>query len=370
MTVNFNSNGLGSNGGCLKTIPILQSFMDLNVEKLFNSILSTNMEILQYFLEHPNQNAYCYSKSCGHKPSSTGERKAYRNITSLFKNRFIDIVDDTHFDYQIEDNKIPKKYRLSMTGIFYLILTTKGISNNLHLIQKLCKNYEANTLFSFFLYSIVQPKTIKKIPYDVQFFSIVVEYLKNVCKLIIEIVQSINKYTNNLSSPVYGISPVFVYNDNQRDSNLGDMDNNIRFFLSHYLNWNDVDSLKIEPIYDERVIKITDGSDLSRNATIKILERENRAIFRKGSEIIYQFFVERIENAVIVQTKTPIDIFNEAARLFCERYETHKINFLVNLRTQMVNSTNDLSNPTYDDLEKDRRYKKALRWLKRKQNFN
>ncbi len=369
MTVNSSSNIFVHGSGNLGTPSILQRFVDLNVDELLTSYSSAFFEILLYYLEHPNQTAYSYCKARGYEISSTEERKAYKNILSLFKKRFIEKVAENPSMHTGQKNTHKKSYRLSINGIIYLILNTTGISDTMYLIKKIQKNYGENILFVFFLYPIITDKSIDEINYDTQFYSIVVKYLKSVCHDMIDAMRLLRGYTNNLSSDDKVMDQVFIYYDNPRDNSEANLEQNIKFFLNNTLKWTNVDSLRIKPKYNELMIEILDANNTSRNSTINITEKEDKAILRQGSKLIHEFYVVQRDGAFIMQAKSKTKIIDKITQSLIERYEFQAISFLVSLTTQIPYSPGLFSNPTYVTLAKDKRYKKALKWLKRKQNL-
>ena len=103
---------------------------------------------------------------------------------------------------------------------------------------------------------------------------------------------------------------------------------------------------------------------IPKNTIIKILKDEKKMIIRQEGRMIYQtpliLYAGFLSIEIIGNTK-PID---EIKHLLIERYEKHLNNFLINLRTQLIQSTRSYLNPTFNTLSKDWKYKKSLRDLR------
>src|SRR6476661_9283781 len=133
-----------------------------------------------------------------------------RELSSKFK--LIELVENKVRLIKGTDTKYVKPYRLSLNGIFYLILNTFNIQYG-DLILSLLENYRYNILFEFFLYPFIQIQTMLDIKEDHAFFSTVVIYLRSICNTII---YNIGRLRNMgfATDDGYIIEQVFIWPNN------------------------------------------------------------------------------------------------------------------------------------------------------------
>jgi hypothetical protein len=341
----------------------LRKFMQLKPELFLKNLSFEDIELLNYYLKHPKATVYDYCMYTK-KKSNDEMRKMYRHTKKIIKEGFLEVV-------VIGNNKSEKKKDekkpciLSLTGIFYHILNTTEGRSCIDLIKHVQKYYKENPLFSLFLYPFIEEKTIDNIDYDISFFSIVIKYLKVICKDIVDAIKWLKNTDEIVSSNNYK-KRIFVWYDDSRNNNVNiDLADEIRFFLKTTLKWENVDSLKIETRIDNNTIEIIDANNSTRNSTITILKSENKAVLRQNGRLIHEFFVIPNDGYSSMETKSNINPIDDIKTPFLERWINHLIDFLTDLRTQILHSNLLFTNPTFDTLSKDERYNKALKYLKR-----
>ena len=329
-------------------------------------------KILEYYLKHPNKTAYDYCRDNRYIDTSD-ERKAYRHIQQLAKVGLLEPVIGKQQPARGTAKNAPNPYQLSLIGIFHIVLNkVDNISYNIDIIKNLQKSYKENPLFRIFLHPVISEKTIDEIDYDVSFFSIIAEYLRNTCKDIISALRwlkSANERT--MSSDGYFNNQIFVWYTDSRDNNNVDLESNIRFFLNTYLKWDNVDdSIRIEAKNNDNVVEIIDAINPSRNSTINIIERDRKAILRQGGKKIFEFQSIPNNGLLSIQTKgdtKPVDDINSS---FLEICREHWISFLTKLRTELIHSNDFVFNPTSETLSNDERYNESLERLDKEFNLS
>jgi hypothetical protein len=218
---------------------------------------------------------------------------------------------------------------------------------------------------------VIKEKTIDEIDYDVSFFSIIAEYLRNVCKDIIVALKWLkNAYERTRSSDGYFNNQVFVWYTDSRDNNNVDLESNIRFFLTTYLKWDNVeDSIRIESKNNDNIVEIIDAINPSRNSTINIIETDRKAILRQSGKKIFEFQAIPGDGILSIQTKSGTKPFDGINSSFLERCREHWISFLTKLRTELIHSNDFVFNPTFETLSNDERYNKSVERLDKEFNF-
>lgn len=345
----------------------LQEFMGLDTNIIFGKPRPLDYaKILDYYLRNPNKTAYNYCKDNHCKPSSSEERTGYRHIQQLAKKGFLEqVIGSRETRPEIARNN-PNPYRLSLSCIFHIILNEfVNLSHYIDVIRNLQKNYKENPLFSLFLYPIINEKTIHEIEYDVSFYQIVVEYLRNICKDIIAAVKWL-KLQNEKTRPYGGYSnrQVFDWYTDSRDNDNEDLKLKIKFFLSTSLKWDNMDSLAIYPKNDENVIELVDATNPSRNSTIKISEKDRKAVLRQSGVKKFEFSVLPNKGFLAIQTKGDTKPIDEIKSPFNERCQKHHIGFIAQLQTQIPQSDSCFTNPSFETLSKDEKIQQGIRALR------
>ncbi len=103
--------------------PILQNFIGLT---FWNEQLDiTRVHILNYFLKHPNMTAHDLYKF--YKIKFNTPKTPSNHARDLFEKKFLELVHEKTELIKGMKTKFKKPYRLSLNGIFYVILNTFDI---------------------------------------------------------------------------------------------------------------------------------------------------------------------------------------------------------------------------------------------------
>lgn len=293
-----------------------------------------------------------------------------RHIQQLVKDGLLELVIEKQGLIRGLKKNHKKPYRLSISGIFYLILNSIGISSYIDTIRNIFKNYKENPLYAIFLYPVIKEETLEEIEWDVSFHTIVMEYLKNVCTDIVDTIKFLKDECKNISVDGYIIDQVFTWHNNPKDNLNQDLIDKIRFFLGTTLKWENTCSLKITPNTHENTIEIVDVLNPKRAIRITILERKRIAVLRQNGKIIYEFSITPNYGFLSIGKKSERKAIDETKSPFIERYREQLISFLTKLRTGLIQSTSLCTNPTFETMSEDERYQKALEYLDRELKFN
>lgn len=186
-------------------------------------------------------------------------------------------------------------------------------------------------------------------------------YLQEVTRDLISTINWLRKIEKDASSMGRTVNRIPIWNNIDEDNDYEDLTYKIQFSLKVVLKWDKVESLEIIPHISERMVKIR---NIPKNTIIKILKDEKKIIIREGGRMIYQaplILYSGFLSIEIIGNTRPID---QIKHLFIERYEKHLNILLINLRTQLIQSTQLYLNPTFNALSKDSKYKKSLRDLR------
>ena len=136
--------------------------------------------------------------------------KPYGDILIIFLS--LKLIEVAKEYAPIEQNKIRNQipYKLSLNGIFYVILNHVGQSYD-ELIIPLLHRYGSNVLFTLFLYPLIHKKTLLKIEDNVAFSIIYAFYLKNVCNVINNFVKSSNDLVCTTDKDGYILKRLFMW---------------------------------------------------------------------------------------------------------------------------------------------------------------
>ena len=127
--------------------------------------------------------------------------------------------------------------------------------------------------------------------------------------------------------------------------------------------------LAIYPKNDNNVIEILDATNPSKNSTIKIFDKDRKAVFRKNRVKMFEFSVLPNKGFLAKQTKGDTKPIDEIKSPFNEMCQKHLIGFITQLRAQMPQSNSYFDNPSFETLSKDERYNKALKYLDKELNL-
>jgi hypothetical protein len=324
---------------------------------------SKYLEILNYLLEYPNITAYDIWKVLkdikinGKKPDKSSVRRDCKHLLDL---RIIEISRE---DYtSTEENRDRKPYRLSLNGIFYIILNNyDGFYNNI--VISLLKNYGSNILFVIFLYPYISQKVLLDLSNannnSIVFYTIF-PYLKNVCNTIINSSNSLKTliYTSDHDDK-YLLYRLFMWPLNYAShSEIPFEDKKLRNFIKMNLNWNWIDTAKITARYNDNVIDIVDPSNNIKSTQIFILPKDSKAILIHNGEKKFEFILTLNEMFLSVDIKTPerkIDFF---VKFLVNECNDHLTNFLVKIKSKLRSMSQ-----VYEFLLKDESFARTMKEL-------
>ncbi len=333
--------------------PSLENFVNLSLQ--VKPLGSKYGQIMNYFLKNPGNTPNIYYES--YKDSLTNQRTTSRHTKSLHDKGLLELVTETQELIKGMKSKYKNPYRLSLSGIFYLILNTCDITYD-DLVLYLLKNYKDNILFTAFLYPFLTCETLLEADWDSAFFSIVVPYLRDICKVIINSVDSLGKMCNTTDDG-YLSKQVFIWHNNPSNNYPQNFfDKNLRNYLGWTLGWDWIEDATITPKPNENIIEILDVSDTQRKLTISILKDENKAVLRQYGTKLYEFSINPDGSFLSIEAKTPRKTIDFIEMPFVYSCKEHMIGFLTKLRTQITPFQ-----PYYGNLHEDETFKKALEYL-------
>jgi hypothetical protein len=309
-------------------------------------------------LKTPGISAYdIYSVRCiGYRYPSTVQR----NLKFLLDINLMEFIKKENAN--INSKTVRKPYRLTLSGVIYLIQNTFDISH-IDLVLALLINYKENVLFTNFFYPFLNEPTLIEAKDDSSFFSIIISYLRNICNVIANHIHSIKKMDKDISEDGYIMKQIFAWYNNLQDSNDSNLIVNIKNFLRYKLKWNEIENIQITFEVDENIIEIRDGHKPQRNSTISISKENSKAIFRQNGKKLFEFKIKDEGSFLSVLFKTDKK-FDELLKFeFSSKCEDHLIHFLVHLKTKIIPSNRSYINPLFETLSKDEKYKNALSYL-------
>ncbi len=195
---------------------------------------------------------------------------------------------------------------------------------------------------------------------DDMVFSIVYEYIKGICRTILDSIESksLDSLVYSTDEDGYVLDHLFVWPRNSAFSSdaLPFYKDELRNYLRTTFNWDRVNRARIEPNYKNNVINIVDPSDTKKSISLHINEKDHKANLWENGRLIHGFIVTGHELFLSVDIKTDkrkIDFFLE---YLVDKCKYHTTSFLTNLRIQV--------NPTHQDytlLSKDEIFLRALK---------
>ena len=226
------------------------------------------------------------------------------------------------------NTKFKKPYKLSLNGIFYIILNDLGMPNY-DLVRSLIRNYKNNVLFSLFLHPFIEEQTILA-GWTIDLFNIIT-YLKDICY---EICKYIKHLKNNslTTEDGYIIKQVFFWTNNMENDLLEIQKFNLQIFIRNTLKWNWINNAEIIPKINENehLIEIRDRYNPQHRLYISIHKDEKKAVLRQNGIKYYEFSVTSINNSSIsIETKTNRKRIKSIEPLFTDNCEQHLSGFLI-----------------------------------------
>ncbi len=166
--------------------PVLQNFVNLSL--LNEQLDKTHVDILNYLLKNPDKTSRDVYKT--HMDKFSNHRTPSNYVKRLYDKGLLELVVEKQVLIKGTKTRFSKPYRLSLNGIFYVILNTFNISYE-DLILSLEKNYENNVLYTLYLYPFINEQTLLDVKGDSAVFSNIAMYLRNVCNDIVDSVRDL-----------------------------------------------------------------------------------------------------------------------------------------------------------------------------------
>jgi hypothetical protein len=182
-------------------------------------------------------------------------------------------------------------------------------------------------------------QTLVKAKDDSSFFSITVSYLRNICEVIIEYVNTTRKIQVDVSDDGYAMKQIFALYDNIRDNEQSNFSKNFQNFLKSDLKWDMVEDIKIKFDTNNNIIEIRDVYEPQRNSKIFILKNELKAILRQNGKKLIEFKIK--DNGTFLEFLFKTDKKNNELldSAFYYKCTDQLIDFLTDLKTKITPST-------------------------------
>jgi hypothetical protein len=291
----------------------LESLLNLSVYN--KEIDSKFFNILDNLLEDPTLTAYNLKKKSSRYMDYI---TAWRHLDKLY-NKF-KLTEIGKKDYKsIEKNNGAIPYRLSLNGIFYIIIHNKNKHIFDRVVLPLIKNYGSCILFTHFLYPYISKETILAIEkLDVKdgiIYESVFIHLQNVCNTIIKSLKSLDSLFYCVDENGFILDWIFMWPLESNKYDLSFDDYELKKFLKSNFKWDWIDSATIDPKFNENIIYIKDNSESSnaassKNNNIRIIidGKNNKAVLKQNHETLYEFIITRNRHAPFVDLTLSIDI--------------------------------------------------------------
>jgi hypothetical protein len=158
----------------------------------------------------------------------------------------------------------------------------------------------------------------------------------------------------------YLIEQVFVWPTNSKGPRLDFSSVNLRYFLKRTLKWDWINDARITPRFNDNVVDITCPPNPQKTSTISIRRDTNKAVLRQQGQKMYEFSINPNDLFLSIEAKTDRTGIDFMETPFVNRCKELLIAFLTRLRTQITRH-----NPSFDILDKDEVFKKALNFVDR-----
>jgi hypothetical protein len=204
------------------------------------------------------------------------------------------VVKEEYTPIEKNKGKDPKPYRLSLNGIFYVILNNfSGLYEDL--VIPLLKNHGSNILFTLFLYPYISQVTLLEIKENNIFYE-VYRYLNNTCITIINSLKSLTNLVYTVDKDGYMLDRLFTWpNKSTSSPQISFEDKKLRNFLKTHYNWDWICYSRITPNYKQNVIEIFKPNEPEEIIRLSIDEKENKAIITINNKKLDEFIVTRYD---------------------------------------------------------------------------
>ncbi len=246
------------------------------------------LNMMEIYLEIKNRNKHVKNEN---RKKLRINQKEYKKIERMIKDLqeilYIEKVPEkeTKIGNFKKVRSIP--YRLSLGGIFYIIMNYILFIDLWNVLEHLLKNYSNNILFQYFLYPYFEKSTLK----DSILYSSIINYLQEVCNLIKYHLSSIGKVKNL----VKGYMTIHVFSWANQDStttnsssiNQGDW-SSLKEYLNKEMGWNWIYHAQVIPDYSKNIIIIQ--SDEVTVSPIIFINRQEKTAVLKFNGVNYDIF--------------------------------------------------------------------------------
>lgn len=186
-------------------------------------------------------------------------------------------------------NKSSKMFRLSLSGIFYVLINWNRINIQYSVLSALSKNYPDNLIFENFLYQYFEKRSIDEI--GIYISSQIIVFLSNICKYIVNHLHMLGLPSD---SSMIGL-PLFSWprQSNEMKDEFSSQDElKLKNYLFKELSWKWILDARIIPDFLGNKITIK-SNEVDFTPIIKIFRKENQAILKIGTKSIMFFGVVR-----------------------------------------------------------------------------
>lgn len=251
-------------------------------------------------------------------------------------------------------------YRLTLTGIFYVIIT--GVTSPLFFLNNnfftnLLKYHSDNALFQIFLFPYFEEKTLNELSFSnlsVEF----IDYLRGICKIIIKGIRIMHLYpeeyliNGNISNSLFRWPKSYPDNKLHYDRYF-EKGGTLSKFLSKEMGWNWIEDAKISPNFNSDIINIEKGG-IGIDCYIRINRIENEAYLAYDKKK-YSFRIEKLpDGSFDISVKSNVSLKDEINRMIKQASKGKLLDLIFSLRTKHQYSSSETYRQTLDNDEKFR----------------
>ena len=275
--------------------------MNDSIQELFNFSMPSkpiddkHLELLLCLVEHPGVTASNIFNS--ENGISVNKKANYSNIISRRFRKLHDlklVEKMPGFKYRGYDVGKSIPYKLSPSGIFYILLNYPHNILRERLIFYLLRNYTSYILFTQFIYPIINLRRLlaeannKITTYKLLLVYI---YLKHICKEI----QNLRSCDIIHDAEGYILNKLFDWPCNSESlpspKSTPFDDDKLREYLKSKFNWTWIDKSQIEPDYNKNYIDIYNPNKIDEIIRLLINENEDKAILTRNNIRIDEFVI-------------------------------------------------------------------------------
>lgn len=255
---------------------------DLSKKKIFEELEDKQKKDIDISLEmiiNENDNRY---------------RKIGRQIDDLLNLKLIESLKKEKIG-NFSDKTISKMFRLSLSGIFYVLINWNRISIQPSVWSALYGNYPDNLLFENFLYQYIEKQSIGEI--GIYISHQIISFLSNICKYIVNHLHML-RLPGGYSVDGFPSISLFSWpsqNNVTKDSFSNQAESNLKNYLYKELSWKWIHDARIIPDFMGNKITIK-STEVDFTPILKIFRKEKQAIMKIGTRSIMFLGVERQSN--------------------------------------------------------------------------